>query len=422
MKNNLKDISLLIQNKNFLEAIDSLKNLDQSEKNNPNYYFLKGVSYLYLSNYNSAIEDFSQSLKLNSNNPTFYFYRGYTFSKLNKFKKTEEDYLRAISLKPNTPEFYNNLAGIYYTTGENEKAIESYIKALELNKDLKQSLTGLLNVLSQTKNINVKNSEIVLAHNNLNNINLKYSPENEIEDFEIKDLFQEINLILENNLNGLEFDKVQTYREQQLPPHCNRHKKIFNTLNFIPKHCFGCYKIQIEVDSVLELMKLYIVFDKIKLEKDNSRKCMIELRPGVSGNYKGLIFCNSIRETEIILNQVKKILHNNFNKELNCKIKRGCSEYYPKFPTYNKLDESAMSYDEKNKEQEKIFDEKNPDLIFDKNSNPTIEGLSLFDALVFRNWLTFARLIGDNSYKEISDKIFQSKFVENQLKIKLSKN
>ena len=81
-----------------------------------------------------------------------------------------------------------------------------------------------------------------------------------------------------------------------------------------------------------------------------------------------------------------------------------------------------MLYDEKNKELEKIFDEKNPDLIFNKNSNPTIKGLSLFDALVFRNWLTFARLIGDNSYKEISDKIFQSKFVENQLKIKLSKN
>ena len=72
--------------------------------------------------------------------------------------------------------------------------------------------------------------------------------------------------------------------------------------------------------------------------------------------------------------------------------------------------------------KKKFFDEKNPDLIFNKNSNPTIKGLSLFDALVFRNWLTFARLIGDNSYKEISDKIFQSKFVENQLKIKLNKN
>ena len=81
-----------------------------------------------------------------------------------------------------------------------------------------------------------------------------------------------------------------------------------------------------------------------------------------------------------------------------------------------------MIYDEKNKEQETNFDEKNPDLIFDKNSNPTIEGLSLFDALVFRNWLSFARMIGDDSYKKISDQIFYSRFVENQLKIKLKNN
>ena len=68
-----------------------------------------------------------------------------------------------------------------------------------------------------------------------------------------------------------------------------------------------------------------------------------------------------------------------------------------------------MIYDEKNKEQETNFDEKNPDLIFDKNSNPTIEGLSLFDALVFRNWLSFARMIGDDSYKKISNQIFHSR-------------
>ena len=422
MENNIEKISLLIKNKKFSEAVDTLNNLDESEKNNPNYYFLKGISYLYLNNKSVAAENFTQCLKLNSNNPTFYFYRGYTYSRLNDFEKTIEDYQKAISLKPNAPEFYNNLGGVYYTIGENEKAIEHYIKSLELKKDLKPSLTGLLNVLSQTRNINVRNSEIVLAHNNINNIKLEYSPEKNIEDFEIKELFEKINLILKNNANDLEFDKVQTYREQQLPPHCNRHKKIFSTLNFIPKHCFECYKIQIEVDNVLELMKLYIVFDKIKLEKDNSRKCMIELRPGVSGNYKGLIFCNSIQETEIILNKVKKILYKNFNKELNCKIKRGCSEYYPKFPNYNKLDKNAMIYDEKNKEQETNFDEKNPDLIFDKNSNPTIEGLSLFDALVFRNWLSFARMIGDDSHKKISDQIFHSRFVENQLKIKLKNN
>ena len=94
MKNNIEKISLLIKNKKFTEAVDILNNLDENEKNNPNYYFLKGISYLYLNNISAAIENFTQCLKLNSNNPTFYFYRGYTFSKLNEFEKTEEDYQR----------------------------------------------------------------------------------------------------------------------------------------------------------------------------------------------------------------------------------------------------------------------------------------------------------------------------------------
>ena len=71
---------------------------------------------------------------------------------------------------------------------------------------------------------------------------------------------------------------------------------------------------------------------------------------------------------------------------------------------------------------EKKFDEKNPDLIFDKKPSPTIEGLSLFDALVFRNWLAFAKLIGDESYKFISSKLYLSKYIEKQMKIKQKNN
>ena len=33
---------------------------------------------------------------------------------------------------------------------------------------------------------------------------------------------------------------------------------------------------------------------------------MIELRPNVQGNYKGLIFCDSISESEIILKELSK--------------------------------------------------------------------------------------------------------------------
>ena len=422
MDSYFKEVTLLIQNKKFSEAIISLNNLSDNAKKNPNYFFLKGLSYLYLGEINNSIENFTSTINLNKNNPTFYFYRGFAYSKINEFKKTIEDYKRAISLKPNTAEFYNNLAGIYYTIGENEKSIENYIKSIELNKNLKQPLNGLLNVLSQTQESKIEGSNLISAHNDLKKIQIQYSEDEFIDDLHVKKLLDDTNKAIDENIGHIEFDKVQTYREQQLPPHCDRHKQIFNKANIIPKHCFGCYKIQIEVANVVELIKLYIVFDKIKFQSNNSRKCMIELRPGVSGDYKGLIFSDSIEESNLIIKDLTHILKKNFNKDLKCKIKRGCSEYYVKYPDYNRIDDEAMKYNEKWEEYEKEFDEKNPDLIFDKKSNPTLEGISLFDAMVFRNWLAFAKMNGDESYKTISDQVFRSKFVEKHLELKQKKN
>ena len=418
----IKDVVQLIQNKKYSEAISYLNNLTEDIKKNPTCFFLKGLSYLYLNKIDNSIDNFSSAINLNNNNPTFYFYRGFAFSKNNNFEKTIEDYEKAISIKPNAAEFYNNLAGTYYTIGKNEKSIENYIKSIELNKNFKQPLNGLLNVLSQTDEIKYNDSNIITAHKDIKKIQLYYSPDKFIDDLQIKKLLEDINKIIDKNFSNIEFDKVQTYREQQQPPHCNRHKKIFNEANIIPKHCFGCYKIQIEVSNIVELIKLYIVFDKVKFKYNNSRKCMIELRPSVSADYKGLIFSDSINESNQILEELKGILKKNFNKDLNCKIKRGCSEYYVKYPDYNLLDNKAMEYDEKWKEFEKEFDEKNPDLIFDKKSNPTSEGISLFDALVFRNWLAFAKLTGDETYKNISDQVFHSKFVEKHLELKQQKN
>ena len=52
---------------------------------------------------------------------------------------------------------------------------------------------------------------------------------------------------------------------------CKRHKKIFNDYNVIPNNCFGCYKVIIEPKTVIDLVKLYILFDNIKLESFNSQ-------------------------------------------------------------------------------------------------------------------------------------------------------
>ena len=73
---------------------------------------------------------------------------------------------------------------------------------------------------------------------------------------------------------------------------------------------------------------------------------MIELRPSVTGTYKGLIYCNSLKEMDKILKDITPIL----KKYLKHKIitKRGCSEFYKSYPNYKIVDENNsdhMSYD-----------------------------------------------------------------------------
>jgi len=418
--NNFEKIEILIKNKKYDEAKKKLDSLSSNEQNNPNFNFLKAIIFLKLSLFQDAIEIFNSLIYVNSNNATFYFYRGFTFSKLNKHNEAKDDFEKAINLNPNSAELYNHLANVNYIAGENKNSIDNYMKSIELNKNLKQSYVGLFNVLSQTENIdkNKNKSEIIKSHYKLQDINFEYSSNKFIENKQIKELVSKINSLLPTDLNNIEFNVTQTYREQKLPPHCYRHKEIFKLKEIIPKRCFACYKIQIDVDNVVELIKLYIIFDKINLKFQNYRKCMIELRPNISGQYKGIIFSESIEEAKKIINEISEILEQNFNKEIKCNIKRGCSEYYEKYPHYNKLNDQAMNYNLNWEVYEKEFDEKNPELTFIKNSYPTVTGVSLFDAIAIKNWIAFAKLIDDKSYKTISDVDHFSKYIEKKLIIK----
>ena len=119
-------------------------------------------------------------------------------------------------------------------------------------------------------------------------------------------------------------------------------------------------------------------------------------------------------------NMLQVILNKNFDKKIKFKIKRGCSEYAIKYQKYDSLETNAMTYNPDWEKYEKLIDEENPDLVFNKLTRPTISGVTLFDALIIRNWLAYAILIGDNSHKTISDKTFKSKFIEQKLRLKNS--
>ena len=48
-----------------------------------------------------------------------------------------------------------------------------------------------------------------------------------------------------------------------------------------------------------------------------------------------------------------------------------------------------------------------------------IKGISLSDILIIRNWLYFAKMIGDESYKKISNYDFSNKFLSDKIKQKI---
>ena len=124
---------------------------------------------------------------------------------------------------------------------------------------------------------------------------------------------------------------------------------------------------------------------------------MIEIRPNVKGNYKGLIYCDSLDEAKLIENKLKVLLEINIGNNVICKVKRGCTEFAAKFPNYNSFNDDILNYDENWQKYENIIDEKYPHLTLKKQNIPTVKGVSLNDALVIKNWLKYSKKIGDNS-------------------------
>ena len=152
---------------------------------------------------------------------------------------------------------------------------------------------------------------------------------------------------------------TQVYRRNSIDLNCKRHKTIFNKFNIIPKFCFGCYKVQVEPRSILELIKLFVVFDQIKLVKNNTRKCLIEIRPEISGFYKGLIYCSSLEEAYQIADYLGIAIKENIGSGLHAVVKRGCSEYPVSFPEYKAINKSGtqlMKYNEDWKSIEEDYD------------------------------------------------------------------
>ena len=418
INNNLKieidKIINLYKQKNFRDALILSNKVIEKDKNIPFLLNLNGLINLSLEKWHNAIIVFKKALDADDKFVEAYNNIGVAYSHIGDDKKAVENYTLAIRLKKDYANGYNNLASHYDDLGQYSEAVINYNYALKFNPENLNAQNNLIHLLNYFNPKNSDDNSIVKANFLIKKIKTDISILEHISDLSLFEYLTKCNQILKKNIKNLSFFDSQIHRRNGYDLNCNRHHKAFNKFNIIPKYCFSCFKIQIELTTVSNLIRLFFIFDQLRLPKDNIRKCFIELRPGIPGTYKGLIYCSSIEEAESVFEIVKPYMQKLMLDNFDIKIKRGCTEFDLAFPGYKKVDDlNKIVYDEEWTKKEELIDHEisNGSQKGKKVFNRSLSGTCLGDILIINNWLNYAKLLNDKSYKKIADEIFFSEYI-----------
>ena len=365
-----------------------------------------GVTLQALGRLDEAEANYKQAIVLKPNDAEAHNNLGVTLQALGRLGEAEAIFKQAIVLKPNYAEAHNNLGVTQKEQGRLEESEANYTQAIVLKSDFVEAPLNLVELLTIYAPQKQPSQQIVKVDHDIKEIDLKDKLSRAISDDKIIQLFSKSSSIIKKYDLEIVTPLSQVYRRNSVDLNCKRHKLIFDKFSVIPKFCFGCYKVQVEPRSILELIKLFVVFDQIKLVKNNTRKCMIEMRPEVPGFYKGLIYCSSLEEAYQIADYLETVVKESIGPGLPLAVKRGCSEYAIAFPDYkkiNKYGDQPMNYNDDWKLIEEDYDEKNS-IKANNIITPSLSCLNLSDILIIRNWIDYAKAIGDPSAKLLNQK------------------
>ena len=420
----LKKIINDLNNNNFDEALRKLNILSQQDQNKDFINRLFASIYFKKKNWNKSIEYYERILPREAEKFKIYTNIGVAFFNLGKINRSIESYKKAIKDNYNFELAHTNLGISYIEIGEYEQATNSFASALKLNNKNFYAQKNLIDIFNVIKPKNISDHPLININNEINKIvnNNKIKDLKKLEN--IKKILHDSDNIIKNFDENLFTNETQIYRKNSKNLNCNRHFKIFNKFNIIPKFCFSCYKIQINLKNIVDLIKLYFVFDNLCLKNNNIRKCMVELRDQIKGNYKGYIYCEGLLEAKEIMQNIKKIIIKSNLKNFKIEIKHGCSEFYRSYHKFEKINfngKQEMEYNKDWKNKEKLIDNKDPErLEADKKIfGEYLKGINLSDILIINNWINYAKNIGDYSYKKIYNKEIKVSFVNSVLKNQL---
>ena len=254
--------------KKFEEAVQSFKKAIQIE---PRYFEAQinlGNVLIKLERFEDAIKNFDKVIDVDNMAAQAFQGKAYSLMKLKKYDEAIYNFNKSIKINPNDANVFYNLGATYENLKKWQEAADCFSQAMQINPNHEEAYRDLLHLLEFYLPKQESKNFVIKTNNLLKDQNIDIDLNNKISDEIIVNYFSKISSILDENFrHQISNNKSQIFRDDAKDLNCERHFQIFNTFNVIPKFCFGCYKIQIDIKNVLELFKLYIVFDKIKLKK-----------------------------------------------------------------------------------------------------------------------------------------------------------
>ena len=412
---NIQEIIRDIDNKNFKHVMVQIETI------------LKNYPNLNLSDWENEIKIYEKNFNLKLEKFKIYINIGVILFKLGKINKSVIAFKKSIENNPNFGLAYNNLGVSFLELGMFQKASKYFALALKINKNDLSAQKHLINIFNLVLPENSDNDTLINLNLKIKNLIKNLNIEDSFINKNIKKILMESKNLISNSGQNINFNETQIFRKNSKNLNCFRHFKVFNEFNIIPKYCFSCYKIQINLETVVDLIKLFLIFDKVELEKNNTRKCIIETRNKIEGNYKGYIYCRKQSEAESIKNIILQIMKEEQIVANKITLKHGCSEFYESYPKFEKINinnNEEFKYNNTWEAFEKVIDSREPKRIeSDKKIwSQSVKGINLSDILIINNWISYAQIIGDESYKKIYDRklnnIFIEKLLEDQLEFR----
>jgi len=409
------------------EAIDVYSSAILLDTDFAELYMNRGVALRDDGQLDESLRDLEVAICKNPNYAAAYFNRAITLASLGRLRESVESYEHAIAIDPNQPLININKAIVHIERGEYKDSLLSMEQALKVNPSILEgyvtraralrnmgecevALNELQKLIKKAPNNIVLSDAIVhtlnfdciksgdngqyaMAQNAIQDVwsNLDSVELIDISDQDIKSLFDQSEKIIDKfNINP-NTNYTQLHRGESSRRDCIRHQQVFNSFNVIPGFCFDCYKVTCSMSAVIDLVRVLLLFSRIQLPNDNSRKCMVEMRPDVGGAYKCFIYCIGLIEAEDVKERLIKAQIKNINSEILISIKRVCTEFAMEYPLYGDINFQGKQPFKCNsgwKQYEDTIDERRKEKVDAHMSSRNHKGMTLLDLLVMKKWIS----------------------------------